>query len=635
ERLERYARRYDLDASRLETWYEESGRRERARVEAALERAAHQSARLAELLDVPEPGEGEADELGRRRRAFRDHWWVQWRDGSEWVGLDPTAPGARPGEPLATAEATMRPDDLPDDLLHSVELRVVVEHAEDGELHEAVALRERLVPGRLIGERVVLRHVPVGWPDSTGIESAEDPERRLLELVREQDRWLPILMVGDQGSVQSAFDARGDLISTADLSIGGFGTGTRQQVEDVTDVLGGLQTGPGDEGEGESPAGPDRVTAEWLEYRIHSPGRSPRVIRRQIFDLVGPAARSSGAEPPEIGEDGRLAWRLALMGRTEILVQAGELSPAFLEDRAARAMVANAPALAELLRAADSLDFSTIGERAGELEPLPGPPAVLAAARNAWRPSARGIYLDRPNIIAFHEQHRIGPEGDLRSLHGFDIVANEVAAHRGTDSNPFRLRLEQGVLDTNAEAALASAYCEASARPAECDAITGAAVYLAAAEERGVDWMTVRDPGSADMPADGLPDDVRWRIGRAVSAGYTAVAPETALPVAAAEGVAWWRVDPVAGHTLGIGGRGWGQTFVEYLILNAMNFYGYYLCTRSVDQEDPMSIACVAGLSAGILGPTYALMGLGTVTATLLGAAGGVLYSLPTLAAGP
>ena len=34
------------------------------------------------------------------------------------------------------------------------------------------------------------------------------------------------------------------------------------------------------------------LTAEWIEYEIHVPGRPALKIRRDVFDLIGPAQRA-------------------------------------------------------------------------------------------------------------------------------------------------------------------------------------------------------------------------------------------------------------------------------------------------------------------------------------------------------
>ena len=60
-----------------------------------------------------------------------------------------------------------------------------------------------------------------------------------------------------------------------------------------------------------------------------------------------------------------------------------------------------------------------------------------------------------------------------------------------------------------------------------------------------------------------------------LKAGYAVVFPPAAAAAAAAaaageggdaERVAWWRVDPRTGHTLGINHLGWGASSTEYLI---------------------------------------------------------------------
>jgi hypothetical protein len=111
------------------------------------------------------------------------------------------------------------------------------------------------------------------------------------------------------------------------------------------------------------------------------------------------------------------------------------------------------------------------------------------------------------------------------------------------------VRLRQGTFDSNAETFLL----------AEGGSTTSAAEAFARAKRTEPSWVIVRE--SADIPALRLPADARTRILDDVNAGYVAVVPAS---VAGGDDVAWWRIDPATGQTLGIGNRGWGQAAVEY-----------------------------------------------------------------------
>src|SRR5439155_13651890 len=96
------------------------------------------------------------------------------------------------------------------------------------------------------------------------------------------------------------------------------------------------------------------LTAEWLEYEIRSPGSPPRTVRRDVFDLLGPAARSSGAAAPELAETQRLERGLALLRTSELLVLGSSLSAQYVESLAIASLLSNRDALLGMLRAGAS-----------------------------------------------------------------------------------------------------------------------------------------------------------------------------------------------------------------------------------------------------------------------------------------
>jgi hypothetical protein len=85
-------------------------------------------------------------------------------------------------------------------------------------------------------------------------------------------------------------------------------------------------------------------SAEWIEFEIRAPGEPSHSIRREVFDLLGPAARAgSTASAPQISETSRLERGLALMGQTQILAIGNDLSPEFVCHQMALSLLASRP----------------------------------------------------------------------------------------------------------------------------------------------------------------------------------------------------------------------------------------------------------------------------------------------------
>ena len=139
-----------------------------------------------------------------------------------------------------------------------------------------------------------------------------------------------------------------------------------------------------------------------------------------------------------------------------------------------------------------------------------------------------------------------------------DVVANQIGVDPAV-TDPFALRLEQGVLDTNAEALLMTE------RPTASNA-----GWAYAASSSG--WATLRSVNDPQLASLKLPDDTRRRIGEDLAAGYVVVAPNAPVAIGTDAFSGWWRIDPRTGQSLGMGGSGWGQDMVEYVIIAATAF---------------------------------------------------------------
>jgi hypothetical protein len=186
---------------------------------------------------------------------------------------------------------------------------------------------------------------------------------------------------------------------------------------------------------------------------------------------------------------------------------------------------------------------------------LPGPAYDLGLVRRSSSRLSAECYFDRPNIIAFHTQLNLDERDNFLACKGFDIVTNGLAVRPRTGLNPFLVRLEQGILDTNAEAVLIPG-CRKQENTGE---LFGATL--------GEDWLTIR---KADDPAWRkleLPKNDRARMEQALTAGYVIVVFRNVPAHAGLTSVSWWQVDPKTGEILGIGPRGWRQAASEFLMM--------------------------------------------------------------------
>src|SRR5205814_544737 len=125
-------------------------------------------------------------------------------------------------------------------------------------------------------------------------------------------------------------------------------------------------------------------------------------------------------------------------------------SPQYMQDLLARNLLAQRQSVLEMYRAiaADKPDKAL--EAIGKISVIPTELYAFAALRNTWSPQDRATYIARPNVFCYVTHPMRNDKGDFVMNEALDIVANDVAVRSNGDA--FRVRLEQGVADTDAEA---------------------------------------------------------------------------------------------------------------------------------------------------------------------------------------
>jgi hypothetical protein len=543
------------------------------------ERLAAQVNQVGTLLKPSDPAELDADHqlaTAAAEAALRDHWWVQRQEGAAWIDLDPLLPDAIPGAAVAPAAATMDPGALPAQLCHRVEVRVITERWEGGGVNESVVLREVLRPSQLIGQTVTFQNVPLAWPTDFSLATEADPMGRLKAAAVAQHEWLPLLTIGTRQITQSSFTDDG--AANAKPAVNAAAREGKAANDAANTANGALKAREPDP----RPAAPaSHLTAEWLEFEILTPGQPPLVIRRQVFDLFGPAARKAGgaARAPTITDAVRLERALALLTQTEILALPCQVSTSFVSHFLVNGMLANRDSMRALLRG-EGENPKSLQAIVDGVHPILSDLYNLALLRHHLSPVRAAVFFDQLQISCQHQFFRIGANGAAVPCKAFDIVSNATGVHRGSTISSVRARLAQGVVDTNAEAVLTT------------DAVPGAnaADGLWAADQRGDDWLTLTNPTDARLAANDMPEDSRARIRADLEAGYQVLCPNRVVAAAGSKpgamNVSWWRVDPRTGQTLGIGPNGWGVSIAEYAMTYVINTALFFA-------------ACVAGATAG------------------------------------
>lgn len=593
-----YAAPYGLDPAWLRKDAEELLTRSQRATEDIAGRTDRQTSTLSAMIGgAAEPsGKGvQAAALPTEAlEALRDHWWVQVSAGDKSLDLDPDSAPSAPGIPPQLVETIdWQPKDgkwpLDAKLCHEIEIRVVVERWEDGRLSNQTALAQPLRPAELLGQFINVSITPMNWPGDLDLSREPDRAGKVRSLCSQEHEWLPVLRAGQQTYHQGSFKDTGAVNPKPDLdSLGKTGKSVAGAVNSVAGAFGGPPEPPPDHGV---------LTAAWLEYEIRSPGQPPRQIRRQLFDLLGPAARAGGGAIPQpaIDDKARLERGLNLMGQTEILPLVCQLSNPFVEDLTARNALAMHDPIMKLYSGENEAAVKDAGQSLLALPPLPSRLYDLALTRNALNPHKDEVYFDRPNILSLHQFLRSKDAGGIAFIVGTDIVANEIAVR--PDLSPVaakQARLTQGVLDTSAEALLD-----------DKDVRVPNASDLLASQPAADDWLVVRDRNDPAWQSAQVSKDTRAHVEADLAQGFVAIVPRHSPPGGKMISD-WWRVDPRTGDTLGLNEQGWGAEMGEYAFLFMVTFAACLAASggkEDLSSTKQVAVCAFVGLGIVFLAP--------------------------------
>lgn len=483
---------------------------------------------------------------------LRDHWWVQLEDEEGWKNLDPSTPAGKFGSALRDEpDETFSIDpetglsDLPPDSVHQVIVRVKIEKWESGKLSEHDVLESSVLPTATLGKPVVLIHVPLGLPEAAA-PTRDETEIKAMEL--EIKEWLPVLIVGENCHAQRSFKDTGEIIEAPNLE-GGEG-GAAEMAQGLGGLLGGEEPERAEkttEAKG-TEASKSILTAEWIDYEIHSPGRPVQRIRRESFDLIGPAAREAPKVPrPVIGEDRRLGRALRLAGELESLIQPCRWTQPFVLHILYQSVLSQRDLWLNILSEEEA------EERKRLIASVTTPTILhaLAAARHALSPVRERIFFDTPNVLNYRISLRPDKQGKLLVEELFDIVANDVAVLSGGGPSSFSVRLRQGLADTAAEDLILRW---------EGPGFQNTIPLFAAAGPKLQTFRDVNDPAFATLS---LQPDIKARLAANLRSGFTVVLPESPPLMGTVPSFGWWRIDPRTGGTVGVMGTGYHQAMSE------------------------------------------------------------------------
>ncbi len=477
----------------------------------------------------PASGKTLLDEAG-------DHLWLEYRSGDRWVALDPSATGARPGETFADAAETWT--SVPPSRRHMVTIRVVVEERDSGRLTVSEVLRYQAAAADLNGATLTFTH-------------------RISSFGAGGWTAVPELQV------------EGLTITGETIAGGGMAGGARKLGRKIF----GRPGEPPAQGRGE-------LTAEWLEFDFTYPSGRTETVRRQIFDRIGPVARSKKAESvgPLLPWPAKGGIVSLLGGIYAASLSSGLVHPGFLLTRISNWQTVFRQAL-PILRELRQMGSAPTSEKAGQLGTklrpiLPQVLSFLAVSFHLQSHANRALYGGRqawgdlwfyeatPRLaIASFEMTPTSDGAGISNL-SIDLRRNDlrVVSQRMSGKEIVWASSKRGILDATLEHLLLSSFAPNAGGQSQTVSTTE---VMTRARETGTPIVALTKQDAIERLE--VPEGVKTRMIGALGDHAVLVAPVRPISVGGIDRVGWWRVDVESGETLGMMDSGLHQGAFEWI----------------------------------------------------------------------
>jgi hypothetical protein len=504
------------------------------------------------------------------------HLWVQMAVGPGWLDLDPSIPGASPGVTFGTDPVEM--EQVPDELRHRVVFTVVGERVAGDGLAEETLLEVAHPSDALVG-------LPIGFlnVEQEGIKALG---AGLVAGLEGGTTYFPCLAIGERV-----------LVGPGAVSFGGSGGKVDEVFGEPSPAASAIEGEP---------------TAQWLELRIESPGSEPVVVRREVFDRIGPAARKNG---PDLA-----GFRPAELVALEPGAPLDYLPARTSHWLTVETAIVPFERIGRLVAAQDDPDQLTTPVQLFHI--------VRDATAAALADEVAGRhYLDGPNVASLSITRELR-DGELTMRPVLDIW------HRSIGRVPLPRQAAAGNLMTGGVLAhVAEQIVGMDPVARNSDAVVDRAPTVGSIFETArVDGIPFRAISTVEQLAAwaGSPDAAS-RVAEAVDRGWVAVVPVRPVLIGGEERIGWWLVHPATGWAVDQLDTGGGSVDAETALLWRQAVEAEYLRSLRCMRQQIIFIAVItaASLTLTTLGILKAAMSSGN-----LATAAGALAALAGAGAG-
>lgn len=533
----------------------------------------------------------------------RDYAWVEYRTSPSetWQQAHPAFPEGLSGTPPDASEVFT--ETIPDALLHRLRITVTIERIIGGRVETKLLFDpwERPV-ANLYGTAINFTMLPDGLRSTADFANADEALART--------KYMIPLFYGSLPPGSRYLDLHGNLVppDAANSPFAGIFQSVGENASKATSALGAL-------GNEASAAQAQELTAEWLDITFLNPDGEETSFRRTLFDRIGVAGRESGALDLIAMPDGKMADALA--STLTMLVASGSYPTAYVADQRLHALDLYLRALSVSQRRS-----SDDGEQA-MMSVLSNPRVAaldlltLYTSFDSVRPTLDATgYRAEPSLVM--TRAGVVPRGAAI----VDVVRNgrrSLSLHGGAVFSEPGSGTLLGAWETRTEGLVLGRSSGTHFSPA---------AHITEAQ-RTSGHLTVIPPGGVEQLHDiSAPAESIKAMQRDVTRGFAVV---VAVPSPTDSHVAWWRVNPKTGETLGRRDAGLGS-FITWLQLNKNNLAFLGTFGTCIGFASPLAGAKDPGISHRDLA-ICAGGGLATSAAVASGASLGVIVAAAVVAA--
>lgn len=524
--------------------------------------------------------------------ATRDYFWVQHREGPSDPWKDAHPSFGDQASPANVAGREYFAESIPEKYQH----RLTISAALNQRQKDTVTTHQLMKPfsrpvANLHGVALNYRNHPNGL----SLENLDDVGKAI-----STSQFLMPTFNGGTAPGAMAFDLKGRVIDPTVLGSGNAGI-----FATVGNLMEQAANGVTDDDESRPLLALDSM---WLEFKFSSPNGEELVYRRYIL-------------PPQNGEKKEpetLLW--PLITDHVYMVNSGRQPLDYLADRYLASGIEGNTWYKALIHKITKPDQGT---------PMPPdqPPQDFAPLAQYRLMDDGPVSLEE--VIAFRARPSL--LGIRRGYHdantafiGVDVVSNAMLHVKHENGRLWQApgtALRRGVWDTSVESV--------PARSMKLDVVqsTNAVDIFALASAQNIDLKVIQPDQHAAIDSLGLSLATLFSVRQDLANGYAVVIPARVPQGAAMTG--WWRVNVETGETLGMTADGYGQELVDYLTEMANTAFGIVQAISSLKECDQMNndvakMCCLVEANIN----NVAGLGLGGAVGSMVGSAGGALFSI-------